>query len=1346
MEADVEMNDAGNLSEADSLASTVPSEQGSEYEVEEILAERVSKRTGKKKYLLKWANYPIYRATWEPAEMFLEMEDAMLKWDEKTRKVRAGIDQPFDVHAWKKSLKDRERETQRRKEARRQKRAARAARAAQENDSNAHPPSRESSPDVPLMRTSRLSSPDVPLAPASKTRGASLASELFVSIDDPEPKTTLTDGKPPEMPIPQSPQVSSSSGFAQAGLKPPDSPETNVPENSEKLLTQSCQDAAVIPSENSQPAPRPKVPDSTKSTHRSQSSQLTLETSKTTSSTQNRSSPGTGKTSATKGNPPQKSRRSLLASQATKQPALGPLYNAFVNKTKDREPDISQLDLRKPSEFPARTAAGVPVPFAKITATDKSRRSSQSGTKIAPTFQPALSGSSRRVSPETMGPPSRPRASSPRGFSLLNGADCYRLRESSRPGDYDSYRPGNARDSSPPPRPDRGRSLEFRRSSPGARSRSPNRRSRSPERRRRSPVLRPRSPHRVDDLYRPKNSSPFVTVTRPKAQMQTPVAASITRQSPPTTVTHTENDTDSMNTLNTDAVSLSTRLRSPPQAPVPAKEQISTKEQMSAKELIERMPIGRPESGCRRFITNGYFVNKGEVLAHIYFGTEKHFIGAVRLCGLSTEVKQDLLAAKQTGKFEMWFKHLCTPEQYATLCREEKKFGGSNRVIRTCWMEGFADTNPEVFHMSEQLYWERKIGIYYPPENQGFVWLAYSPKTPEFASLTQSYPEINPWVPIRLAVRTPLAPIDALGEQQTEPQSQQQMGPQHPQVQNPAIAMVPYDPSNPSVIGASGSLDDVLKRPGHTSGLSNLHATGLIKSNLSTQVQGSYGTPMQNPMERSLKQHPLPSQAAHSQADPRLRHLSLIATSTQQPSGHLISMGGLPDTMDTRPDTTVPSDTALIPANQNISILQSTDPRQLSNFNSMLHEYFESNLKMSFKELACVNGKPNGPQADVFYLHSPERSEDQNDCTLLKAWLELHGAMVWSDWGKFVKNSKCGVILFHESFGKYQALQPKIRDVLPNPSMGFWTYRISRPLDFPDERYCQKGVYFQRIFPNGGAYLLTEDVLYSLKEAVAIVYWFHSVQTHNMGRYKLVLWPNLMERLEEKQDDPNLSKQEQKLLGVLILLIGKCNSVDPHQPRFKPDSLDATKLDRPNNNVLSLKVAGYGERLATPGDLTQDERNADRLAESFAGWAVENAARIRRSYIISSCKNKSLLTRWASWGHAHLFNLEAWIEKYKINVDESLQKIEKKLSKSNKPGKSSQSGQLDGLWRGQPSDRPHNDMSSPMQTPQTPIVAGTGSVPTPRDPDGGDVSNCPRPSEWRPPQPQESHQYGAPYR
>lgn len=94
--------------------------------------------------------------------------------------------------------------------------------------------------------------------------------------------------------------------------------------------------------------------------------------------------------------------------------------------------------------------------------------------------------------------------------------------------------------------------------------------------------------------------------------------------------------------------------------------------------------------------------------------------------------------------------------------------------------------------------------------------------------------------------------------------------------------------------------------------------------------------------------------------------------------------------------------------------------------------------------------------------------------------------------------------------------------------MGFWTFRIGRPLDYPDLRYCQQDVHFQRLFSGGGAYLLTEDVLQDLNEALSIVYWFYIILKSNPGQWKLVFWPNLLESLDEKLETPNLSKEDQQ--------------------------------------------------------------------------------------------------------------------------------------------------------------------------------------------------------------------------
>lgn len=1021
----MEMQDAGNPPDVDPLASTESSDPDKEYEVEECLAEKTSKN-GKKLYLLRWTGYPIYRASWEPPSLFVHMEEEMLRWQERKRKIAAGLEQRFDVQAWERDVEQWKRETQARKEARRQKRAKRDA---QKKGEDLAPPashtqstSRESSPDVPLMRTSRESSPDVPLIRTTARKGAtsrkshhrsastsSDVSSLFVPADDPQPKRLISKGEPPTSTPATALQGSSSLGLTRVQLEPPSSSTSarTVSGTPGGPGPQPSQ-APVPASENSQPIQSSQL-HVFQSADSAEKSQLLPDAPKTAISKPDKvSKPGlsqsTGQKASTGAEPSreaQSQQPNASSRRTTKQSALGPLYTAFAsNKISHREPEISQLNLRKPSEFPARTAAGVPVPFATMTASDKFRRTPHTGTKaisatsLSGSQTNASSGNSRTGLSETRDPPRASWAA-----------------EAERPG---RSRPPSR--SPPPQRPDpRGRSPESRRRSLGGRSRSPDRRSRSPERRR-SPVSRRRSPdhRRAADPYRPTAPSPFVTVTRPKPHP--PVPTTSTRPCPPTAApppaTMADSESNS-NLVSENTVELPNNSQSPPHEPP-----------MSMRDKINRMPIGKPGPGTK-FFHGHYFVNPGEVLAHVYFGPERHFVGAVRLCGLSSRTKLDLLAAKgRNSKFEMWFEHSCTKAQYDALCQLGEAAGGFNEVVRTCWMEGFADTNPEIFHMSEELDANNKVGIYYPPDNHGFVWLAYSPKSPDFGSLTLPFPDISPWVPIRLAVRTPLPPIYALKDSALgEPKGYQQ-------APTSTMAMVPYGPLNTSVTGVPDPLKNDDRRLAQTASPSNL--------NRPVPAQGSYFSPIQSPMEQRSPVFPLHGepawetqqarpaaldQPANPPADPRLRLLSSMATNTQQPphgqprpaedgSGKITfenftgaTMGRPSDLMDAKSGSTVPANTSLISASQNISIQGSSDQ------NSMLNEFFHRELKMRFRDLASVNGKQDGQQVDMFYLHAPDDEEVQNECAILKAWLEMKGAMVWMDWTKFLRNSKCGVIL-----------------------------------------------------------------------------------------------------------------------------------------------------------------------------------------------------------------------------------------------------------------------------------------------------------------------------------------------
>lgn len=85
---------------------------------------------------------------------------------------------------------------------------------------------------------------------------------------------------------------------------------------------------------------------------------------------------------------------------------------------------------------------------------------------------------------------------------------------------------------------------------------------------------------------------------------------------------------------------------------------------------ISRMPSGPPERGAHVF-KNGHFWNRGELYAHVFYGPAQTPVGPVRICGISSEIKRELIKLKAGSlKLELWFKELCNVEMYAQLCEE----------------------------------------------------------------------------------------------------------------------------------------------------------------------------------------------------------------------------------------------------------------------------------------------------------------------------------------------------------------------------------------------------------------------------------------------------------------------------------------------------------------------------------------------------------------------------------------------------------------------------------------------------------------------------------------------------
>ncbi|KAJ5373021.1 Chromo domain/shadow [Penicillium concentricum] len=288
-----------------------------------------------------------------------------------------------------------------------------------------------------------------------------------------------------------------------------------------------------------------------------------------------------------------------------------------------------------------------------------------------------------------------------------------------------------------------------------------------------------------------------------------------------------------------------------------------------------------------------------------------------------------------------------------------------------------------------------------------------------------------------------------------------------------------------------------------------------------------------------------------------------------------------------------------------------------------VEEFLKKTLKINVEELATIEegGKPS--KAGIFYLHFPSGNEEvQEELQLLKAHLlEYHEKIVLTsdnpgDWEKFVQNSRQGVAIFHESFVRYDTLQPPLNSVLPTHSFNYWIVRIRRPLELVDPRFCSPSDHHLRIFPYGGVILLTEDVLTDLKGVAVTLQWIRNANRNKRKSWTLMFPPRILEWIERRLDDENHS-QDHGLLLLIRTLIIKNNVMDPRTALFDEASLQPNS----KSNVIAPSINEY-EKV---------ERDADHLIEFFAGWSLINIPRFRNFIAVTSLNAPA--ARWDKWGH-----------------------------------------------------------------------------------------------------------------
>ncbi|KAJ5211502.1 uncharacterized protein N7498_003148 [Penicillium cinerascens] len=1294
------MEDAGELSEPDSLVSTAESEPQEEYEVEAILAENEERG----EYLVKWAGYPNHRATWEGPESFDNLDDTMKDWKQTKWEISEGLRSPFNVRQWQREQNRLAREKEARQRTRKIKRAQRARRKVArlnrpdpnlaatlfgDDEGSSNPAihssaTRRSSPEQDMSLEGNFDEKD-----ASGERGVSLNLDIEDAVDALAERTSSR-----RSPSVTSAKSDSSSLFVSEVKTPPlNNPrkKRSLEHRDTALFVPSHSEQSTIQYEEAethelqlqqeleqglgqQHSPRARQSQSEKQQGTEQHELEPLERHQPPQLQQPPQPPcqqEPGQQKQTQEKPrsqhhekplQRQAQQTHLPSKPTSAPAPPPPTRSVPapapssfgvaprptqtarprrSRWAEREPNVTELELRKPSQYRARGEGADSATLSMLRPSAEFQPLSDPGNR--PKEPPTTTSSSTPAAPLSL-----PHAITDR-FSDMSPTSVARPRvgnsgalEAERPhmpssslirdvvlvprSGGESYRPIYPRERSASPDDDYSRRrsdahpMSYRHGNASwsrSRSRSP------PPDLIRSPDTSRRSP------YRNRRGTPYP-------------------QSP---------------SLHADFHPRQPRRTLPPiLARLPP-----TKAELSAQDYIAKMPIGTYKEGEGVKTKSGYFWNFGEVLAHVYFGPERDFVGVFRICGMNDKIKQDLLASKMPGNtFDMWFKQVCTKSQYDRLCDQTPY----NDRCGNAWMEGFPDTNSKLFHTAEYLRLRNSAAIYRPAKSMGSTWVMYSCQTTSFTEeLNYNSDRVPANVPAFLAIRPPLPSFLHV---EPSPRDESSRG------RRDFPKNVHFRDGDPTRHESLGDLPNAKDRAGVNRSAETLEIPKSAEQRTLTRV-------LESTMSGDLQSSELrmTEQPDSVSAGPRLRRRSSISKSTpQSPTQPRLAeqdrspkeginrshdedeqiRGGERDSEMTSLEdlitdplehvTTTPStaaDSIMVPS-----------PEEATQ--TMLR-IFRDNYKITLEQLSTVS---EGTQSQVlsptpnFYLHScsNQEGEARKDGEFLEAWLKTFPQInIFSDWKKFLNECPRGVIMFHESFTCYDELRPELRQPLWSSRYIFWNYRLSRPLQTADPFFCDEGAHFQLIFPIGTAFLITEDVFSDLKRALVLICWFYYGMAHSYRMNKLMLHPGIMQYLDRRLDDPELREDDEQLLLLIIGWIQKANSIDPRRPVFQSESLNPRKIHMVNNNIISFEpeiIQNWireGGSMGVPKDISQDERNADHVVQMFTAWTLLNAACIRKTVVITSTKNRALHTRWLSNGRVVLYSPSSFINSFRIPED-----------------------------------------------------------------------------------------------
>lgn len=333
-------------------------------------------------------------------------------------------------------------------------------------------------------------------------------------------------------------------------------------------------------------------------------------------------------------------------------------------------------------------------------------------------------------------------------------------------------------------------------------------------------------------------------------------------------------------------------------------------------------------------------------------------------------------------------------------------------------MEGFHDSNHDLFHVTEYLRAQQSVAIYRPAKQWGFVWLLYSRRSTNItSSLNYDSDRVPAGVPAFLAAR-PHLPL-LLDLESPRPRGEPSRG------RRDFPANVQFRGDHPMRRASLGALS--IPRNDGKGNQEGEPAKGSMSAIQSPATGASDSNLLKDPQSPESR---MAEQSVPSSADPRLRRRVSVSgsvpqspllpeTAEQYRSTNKERMSkpdvedrqlkwvgddfGGNDLMDTSPDVPAGTDTTMT-----LSPIETAKKE--------MKDIFRSTYEITLEKLSTVSeGTGTGvySPAHNFYLHpcAEKDHESKQDREWLHTWLETFPQIkIFSDWGEFLKTSR-GVIM-----------------------------------------------------------------------------------------------------------------------------------------------------------------------------------------------------------------------------------------------------------------------------------------------------------------------------------------------